>query len=178
MIGDDEDNELWSQTMGDVSPINKKDIEAPKEEQQRPKKKKFKENNFRPSARETYTPETLSSSELDRSTETKFKRGQMVIEGRIDLHGMTQNQAHDALLSFIPNAYHSGKRCVIVITGKGAKRTGDTSLLEQTTGVLRRRTPEWLSTPPLNSYVLKYHKAKPNHGGDGALYVLLRRNRA
>ncbi len=117
------------------------------------------------------------STEVDRNTERRLKRGQIPIDGRIDLHGMTQNQAYDALLSFIPHAYYSRKRCVLVITGKGDWRAGNPSMVHKKTGVLKQKTPIWLSSHPLNEYILKVKTARPNHGGEGALYILLRKNR-
>lgn len=117
------------------------------------------------------------SNETDRRTLQRLKRGQLPIEGRLDLHGMTQNQAFDALCSYIPAAYGQGKRCILVITGKGLSKTGKTHILDQMPGVLRQKTPEWLSQPPLRQFILQTHPAKQSDGGHGALYVLLRRNR-
>jgi len=107
---------------------------------------------------------------MDKSTAQKLKRGQMPIEGRLDLHGMTQQQAHSALDEFIDHAYHAGKRCVIVITGKGG-------VSKENKGVLRQRTPAWLNLPQNRSKILGFTAAQPKDGGSGALYVLLKRRR-
>jgi DNA-nicking Smr family endonuclease len=101
---------------------------------------------------------------LDTRTLEKLRNGQMPIEGRIDLHGLSQARAHAALNRFILEAYAEGKRCVLVITGKGA-------------GVLKSAAPEWLAQEPLGAAVLKVQSAQPRHGGEGALYVYLRRVR-
>ncbi len=101
----------------------------------------------------------------------------MDIDARLDLHGMSQNQAYDALLEFIPRSYASGKRCVLIVTGKGHQRHGNQSLLERTDGVLKQKTPQWLNDAPLFQYILSVQTAKPKHGGEGALYILLRRNK-
>ena len=77
---------------------------------------------------------------LDRPTLDKLARGKLPIEGRVDLHGMTQSEAHALLLSFLQRAHASGVRYVLVITGKGFSSGGD--------GVLKRQVPAWLSTPP------------------------------
>jgi len=89
------------------------------------------------------------------------------IGARIDLHGMTQDRARSALEIFMVRAWDEGVRAVLVITGKGV--SGD--------GVLRRRTPEWLSAPPLREMVAGVSEAHQRHGGGGALYVALKRKR-
>lgn len=106
---------------------------------------------------------------IDRSTEEKFRRGKMTIAGRLDLHGMTQAEAHGALIGFIEASFRAGRRCVLVITGKGP---GAPSV-----GVLKRMVPRWLNTPPTSARILSTAAAQAKHGGDGAMYVLLRRRR-
>jgi DNA-nicking Smr family endonuclease len=87
------------------------------------------------------------------------------IGGRLDLHGMTQDQARAVLHGFIERAHERGERAVLVITGKGYQ--GD--------GVLRRRVPEWLAEAPSRARVAGYSQAERHHGGEGALYVALKR---
>ncbi len=168
------DNDLWIEVMRDVLPLkDRHEVNI----QKKPFPSKSEINIEIPVARNTYTPEVPKSSEVDYRTQLRLKRGKMQIDGRIDLHGMTQNQAYDALLSFIPHAHSLGKRCVLVITGKGENRTSNASLFDGNIGVLKQKTPEWLNNSPLVQYVLKIETARPNHGGEGALYVLLRRKR-
>ena len=93
--------------------------------------------------------------------------GRETIGGRIDLHGMSQDQARASLNAFLLAAFERGARGVLVITGKGA--LGD--------GVLRRRTPEWLAEPPLRPLIAGISEAHRRHGGEGALYVALKRRR-
>lgn len=109
---------------------------------------------------------------IDRSTATKFQKGKMSIDGRIDLHGMTQDVAHNALNAFIEDSWRAGKRCVLVITGKGSRADE-----YGRTGLLRSRTPQWLSAPRLRTRILAIHQAQIQHGGAGAFYVLLKRRR-
>lgn len=109
------------------------------------------------------------SGDVDTRTLDRLRRGQLRPEGRLDLHGMTQAQAHGALDGFIPRAREAGKRCVIVITGKGSVSAGG--------GVLRNAVPGWLNAPSLRPLVLAFAEAVPRDGGAGALYVLLRRKR-
>ncbi len=104
---------------------------------------------------------------VDRPTLDRLKRGQIVIEGRIDLHGMDQRAAFAALMGFIDTSARAGRRALLVITGKGSVSQGG--------GVLRRNVPVWLHASPLAGRILAIAPAHRTHGGDGALYVLLRR---
>jgi DNA-nicking Smr family endonuclease len=108
-------------------------------------------------------------ADLDRRTADRLRRGQIALDGRLDLHGMTQAAAHDALHDFLLGASERGQRCVLVITGKG--RGGDDA------GVLKRQVPHWLNMPPLRARIVAIAEAQPRHGGTGALYVLLKRKR-
>jgi DNA-nicking Smr family endonuclease len=105
---------------------------------------------------------------LDGLTTRKIARGKLVIEARIDLHGMTQDEAHGLLLSFLMRAAQRHLRTVLVITGKGRSARSE--------GVLKRAVPQWLGQPAFARLVSGYGDAAPGHGGDGALYVRLRRN--
>lgn len=105
---------------------------------------------------------------VDRRTGDRLRRGRLEIEARIDLHGMTQDAAHAALLGFVGRSYEAGRRCVLVITGKG---------LRDGTGVLRAAVPRWLNEPRLRGAILAFSHAQPKDGGEGAIYVLLKRKR-
>lgn len=113
---------------------------------------------------------------MDRKAYGRLKRGKMVPEGKLDLHGMTLDQAHPALISFILRAQAQGKRLVLVITGKGKDRD-EGGPIPTRRGVLRHNVPHWLSTPPLAQAVLQISEAHLKHGGGGAYYVYLRRAR-
>ncbi len=110
--------------------------------------------------------------EVDRRTDQKLKRGQYPVDVTLDLHGLTQEAAHNKLRSVLRRAQGQGLRCVLVITGKGRGAGGITGQ-----GVLRRKVPEWLAEESMHTIVLRHHEAQPEHGGAGALYVLLRRTR-
>jgi DNA-nicking Smr family endonuclease len=103
----------------------------------------------------------------------QLARGRTAIEARIDLHGMTQAQAHAALLGFLRRSQAGGVKFVLVITGKGAPHTP-----RGERGVLRQQVPLWLSLPEFRSCVLGFDVAHVGHGGEGALYVRLRKARA
>jgi DNA-nicking Smr family endonuclease len=104
---------------------------------------------------------------FDRPTLDRLSRGKLPLEGRVDLHGMTQSEAHALLLSFLQRAHASGVRYVLIITGKGFSSGGD--------GILRRQVPAWLSTPPFRALVSSHDVSARHHGGEGALYVRLRK---
>jgi DNA-nicking Smr family endonuclease len=106
---------------------------------------------------------------LDEPTLDKLSKGRLPIEGRVDLHGLTQDEAYSLLFSFLHRAHAGGIRYVLVITGKGSSSGGD--------GVLRRSVPVWLSTPAFRHLVSSHDHAARHHGGSGALYVRLRRLR-
>lgn len=114
--------------------------------------------------------------QMDRKTFTKMKRGKLAPEGRIDLHGMTLDHAHGVLHRFILTSHAAGKRLVLVITGKG-KHRDDGGPIPVRFGVLRHQVPQWLATPPLSAHVMQVTQAHVSHGGGGAYYVYLRRNR-
>ena len=109
---------------------------------------------------------------LGRRERSQLSRGRKEIEGRLDLHGMTQTRAHRALLSFLQRASGDGLTFVLVITGKG-RSVGP----EAGRGVLRRQVPEWLSLPEFRALVVGFEEAHIGHGGEGALYVRVRRAR-
>ena len=113
---------------------------------------------------------------MDASAFAKMKRGKISPERRIDLHGMTLAQAHPALIRFILDAHSDQKRLVLVITGKG-DRKDPKGPFEMQRGVLRRQVPMWLNAPPLNGVILQSTPSHQRHGGDGAIYVYLKRRR-
>jgi DNA-nicking Smr family endonuclease len=127
------------------------------------------------------TPAAPPLSDLDRRKARKIGTGRVEIDGRIDLHGMRQAEAHAALRRFLMRAYAEGRRWLLVITGKGAPlRRGEdeeglVSVREEERGVLKRNVPRWLAEPELRSIVVGFTTAAIRHGGDGALYVQLRR---
>ena len=104
---------------------------------------------------------------FDGQTRDKIGKGKLPLEGRVDLHGMTQETAHSLLLSFLRRAYETDVRYVLVITGKGSSFGSE--------GVLRRAVPNWLATPSFRALVSGHDDAARHHGGSGALYVRLRR---
>lgn len=108
--------------------------------------------------------------DVDARTVERLKRGRVPIDGRLDLHGLTQAEAHAALVAAVRSGAAQGRRCILVITGRG-----DWGGAER--GVLRRMVPRWLNEPAIRPHVLAFAEAQPRDGGGGALYLLLRRRR-
>jgi DNA-nicking Smr family endonuclease len=126
-----------------------------------------------PLPRRVTKPAAPPPAPLDRRFKQRLARGTEPIDGRVDLHGLTQAEAHDLLARFLRTAAAQGARIVLVITGKG----GGTGAHGER-GVLRRQVPLWLRTPALREHVVGFAAAHVGHGGEGALYVRLRRRRS
>jgi len=108
---------------------------------------------------------------LARRERSQLSRGRKEIDARLDLHGMTQTRAHRELFGFLQRARSDGLTFVLVITGKG--RAG----ADPERGVLRRQVPQWLNLPEFRSLVVGFEEAHIGHGGEGALYVRIRRSK-
>jgi DNA-nicking Smr family endonuclease len=106
---------------------------------------------------------------IDRRTADRARKGKLAIDARLDLHGLSQAEAHTRLNAFIASAQAAGHRMVLVITGRG-NFTGGRSVLKQ-------QLPRWLGEPPVAGKILGYTAAQPRHGGEGAWYVLIKRQR-
>ena len=164
------DRNLWDEVKKTAKPLNKTPA---KPSLKLAKAQKIRENpTSRPPTPTPAKPSSiprphLHSAPLDEPTARKLAKGKLPIDGRLDLHGLTQSEAHDRLLGFLQAAHKSGKRIVLVITGKG--QLGG--------GVLRLGVPRWLNEPVFREITSGYSEAHISHGGGGALYVRLRRIR-
>ena len=178
----DEERALWQMIAKTATPLKRRRKSEPKPlppppEKPAPKIAMPKAKAPAPKAPAPMAPPPVRPHELthghavgmDRRQAERFRRGKTPIEGKIDLHGRTQQEAHDDLHHFLARAHASGKRMVLVITGKGI--TGSKS------GVLKENVPRWLNEPTLRRHVLAFDYAEPQHGGEGALYVLLKRKK-
>jgi len=119
--------------------------------------------------RERAAPSAPPLTPLGRRMTQRVARGKEKIDARLDLHGLTQSEAHGDLLRFLRNAHARDARLVLVITGKGRGPEP---------GVLRRQVPQWLGLPEFRALVIGFEDAHANHGGEGALYVRVRRTRS
>ncbi len=122
-----------------------------------------------PPSRRTPMPELRPgrAADLDARTMERLRRGRVRPEARLDMHGMTQDEAHRAVAGFIAASRSAGRRCVILITGRGRAKLGG--------GILREQTPRWLNLQPTRGNILGFAEAQPKDGGAGALYVLLKK---
>lgn len=163
--------ELWMRVTADVRPFRRQPepieakpaletVAAPEGAAESPRKAQALE---RPAA-----PRSAPAvSDLDQKTRLKLRRGRIEVDARLDLHGMRQHEAQRALCDFLYRCQRGGGKVAIVITGKGS--TGE--------GVLRRLAPLWLQAPHLRDVVSGFGEAARQHGGEGALYVRIRRLR-
>ena len=177
---DGSDADLWRQVTQSVTPLKSRPaairaIDSKTAEKKPPTKKASKSGPARqthslsPPVQPTVPPRTPDlavgvSPGVDKRTADRLRRGKLTIDARLDLHGHTQESAHRALYAFIDGAYAAGRRCVLVVTGKGK-------------GILQSGVPRWLNEAPMRQKILSFHYAQQKDGGTGALYVLLRRKR-
>lgn len=107
-----------------------------------------------------------------------IRRGTVPIEARLDLHGLTQASAHERVERFLSHAQARGHRVVLVVTGKGTREAEQALSGERSErGVLRKLLPRWLALAPMRESIVGLSPAAPRHGGDGALYIQIRRRR-
>jgi len=164
---------LWSTVTRSIAPLRDGALEPDIEtvlalmEKPRPAARKPKPVAV-PAPAKSAPPPSLTP--LSRRMRRSVARGKEAIDARLDLHGLTQSEAHAALLRFLRQASAREARLVLVITGKGGR--GDSER-----GVLKRQVPQWLALPEFRSFVIGYEDASVRHGGEGALYVRLRRTR-
>ena len=177
------DSDLFRAVMQDVKPLKRRTPRAaaslgPVEKETAPKPATGKKKQVRRAVAVAPPPPPKPKQSalqhgditgLDRRTGQRFKRGQLPVEARLDLHGMSQIEAHRALSAFLSVQHAAGRRCVIVVTGKGVGKEGG--------GVLRNAVPRWLNEAPNRDKVLAFEYARQRDGGAGALYVLLKRKR-
>jgi DNA-nicking Smr family endonuclease len=167
---------LWSTVTRSIAPLRDETLESDVEtepalaEKPRPAARKAKPVAA-PTPAKSAPPGPPQLTPLSRRMRRSVARGKDAIDGKLDLHGLTQSEAHAALLRFLRQASAREARLVLIITGKGA-RGGDGER-----GVLKRQVPQWLALPEFRSFVIGFEDAGVRHGGEGALYVRLRRMR-
>ncbi len=174
----DEERGLWESVAKEIKPLRKKP-RAAKPEAAAPAAEALI------AAKTAAPPKPLPSSKIPRTAKpaapplaplgrrerSQLSRGRKEIDARLDLHGMTQTRAHRALFGFLQRAHGDGMTFVLVITGKGKMGA------ESERGVLRRQVPQWLSLPEFRALVVGFEEAHIGHGGEGALYVRIRRSK-
>ena len=181
-----EDAKLWSLVTATVRPIGERKLNVtdpkspvcqaaepkpPMKTSRRPAKQAV---YARPEATPSPPPPPLKApaaklslpEDIEPRRRRRISRSREPIGARLDLHGMDQPKAEAAVFNFVRRAHEAGMRAILIITGKGT--LGD--------GILRRRTPEWLSDPSIRPLIAGFSFADRHHGGDGALYVALKRS--
>ena len=161
---------LWSTVIKSVRPMHGavEPPPEPAEEQPAPRRAIVSASKPAPSvAPANSSPPPLAP--LGRRMRQRVARGREAIDACFDLHGLTQAEAHADLSRFLQAASARGARLVLIITGKGRASGGG--------GILRRQVPLWLALPEFRDLVVGFEDAHATHGGEGALYVRLRRKR-
>lgn len=174
-----EEKNLWRDATADISPFHAQDVPVRDEADFSMPPRHIPDQKIVPAL--PLSPfHSVPSRDMDRRTRDKVMKGKMPVDARLDLHGLTQDQAKKALDGFIRASYAAGRRCLLIITGKGqgadhAERHWDAGD-PAPRGVLKQRVPEWLNGPDYAAIILNISPAQPKDGGTGALYVYLRKN--
>lgn len=165
----DEDGALWAFITKDV-----RRLDSAKTGTQPLRKKRIRLN---PSDRPVALPSVTvpSGGGIDRNTETRMRKGEIRIEARLDLHGRTVDAARGDLEYFVRGSFIRGYRCILVITGKG-REAGDPAYAPGK-GAIRREFKYWLGHEQLKPFILSVAQARAQHGGSGAFYIYLRKNK-
>lgn len=176
-----EDRALWSKVTQTLTPLHPERLGAPGEDEIVEQTKQMTkarsadstETAIRTPVASRKPPSPPPLHQLEHRYRRKLVRGVKPIDARVDLHGLTQDRAHDRLRGFLYSAQAQGFKVVLVITGKGGR---DGGFMDER-GVLRRVVPQWLAMSDMRSVVVGYEEAHQTHGGTGALYVRIRRRR-
>jgi DNA-nicking Smr family endonuclease len=182
--GDDDDAALWEKVVEKARPLKRgrnaaapkpAKIAAPVAKAKPPQGPRPAQPAPKPAPKLAHVPR---AAPLDRQTSRQLDKGRIEVEARLDLHGMRQRDAHAQLRRFLKTAQARGLRHVLVITGKGAEQAASKSFYEEDErGVLRNAVPHWLAEPDFAALVVSFSPAPRRLGGEGALYVRLRRPR-
>ncbi len=177
----DADKKLWQKVTESITELDSNQAATPLVRRSAYRVAAPDTNIGRTPARDLVEPSS-SLRDADHNWLQKMRSGRVKPEGKIDLHGMTEDKAYAALNRYIEQAQGRGKRIILVITGKGSKKTdlGEMSHSDYVRGrgILKANVPRWLSQGELAMRVISYSYANARHGGDGALYVVLKRNRS
>jgi DNA-nicking Smr family endonuclease len=180
----EDEAELWARVTGSAAPLKQRNLVsvglAPAKPPRLLKKQPPSPSSTPMQPKPAPRPRpTASAVTLDRQTSRQLERGRLAVEARLDLHGLRQRDALAQLRKFLKSAQARDLRHVLVITGKGTEQAAAKSFYEaEERGVLRQAVPRWLTEPDFASLVVSFASAPRRLGGEGALYVRLRRLRA
>lgn len=169
----DDDEKIWQEAVADVKKISSEIV--PDKQKRKPKPKHEVVIPF--VSRDGFEDELVLADfhNVDNATAKRIKRTQYEVEAVLDLHGATVNTAYDKVRNFIFESYHQKKRCVMIITGKGYKPENEDIFSSR--GILREKVPEWLNAFDIRPLILSISNPPAKMGGEGALYIILRRHR-
>lgn len=176
MLPTKEDDDFWRDVVKDIKPNNKtnkiisknKPVIKIKSHRQYAVKQDF--STYSKALEDIY-------GGIDKATIKKFKKEEFKIEAVLDLHGLTEDEAFEKVENFVVQSYNKGKRCIIIITGKGLSIHESDDVFAPK-GVLKKQVPQWLNMARLRSMILTYKNPSERLGGAGALYILLKRNKS
>jgi DNA-nicking Smr family endonuclease len=166
----DDERALWKGFARAITPLQRERPAAEQSDAVAPSAKSARQESAQQSPQPPKPPQLAP---FERRLRQRLARGRETIDARIDLHGMTQSEAHAALLRFLHRAQASDATLALVVTGKGAGKFAPEA--QSGRGVLRRNVPIWLSLPEFRRFVVSFEEAHPSHGGQGALYLRMRR---
>jgi DNA-nicking Smr family endonuclease len=169
-----QEHKLWSDVTRSVAPLRRPPLPPDAEPPIAPGKPKPKPSRAPARSAPPAARPTVPLEPFDRRLKQRLARGNEAIDFRVDLHGKTQSEAYAELSSFLRRAQRDGAKFVLVITGKGGSAREDGG----ERGVLKRQVPQWLGLPEFRRYVLGFEDAHHRHGGAGALYLRIRRQRS
>ena len=177
-----DEKELWNKVSVSVQKSKEGNIDKTSNEENR--KKILKKESKIVDSHAIQAPFSITSEKkvsggsksMDQKALKKLKKGKFTPEAKLDLHGLTSEQAHRVLMPFIINNYKQNKRLVLVITGKGEKNNNNT-YGSSSLGVLKKKVPQWLRIKPVNDCILDIVESHQKDGGSGALYVYLKKNK-
>jgi DNA-nicking Smr family endonuclease len=180
-----QDKSLWQSVTDSVDPLKDRPIPTPDMKTPAPKAQVKNPEVRHLEGADFLVSEPRAQTAISRKQTRRIHKGQVDIDSVIDLHGLTQAQARKKLDFAIPQARARGEYCVLVITGKGGVKFAQTDAVpvaqrkyeefSPTGGVLQQAVPDWLRGPELSPHVASFQKSHQNHGGRGALYVILRK---
>lgn len=190
---DDDERALWDEVMRDVRRLRGAKAAAKAKLEKKRAPRVAREAAPLPAPAKPAAPSAAAAAKpkravppafgIDGATAARLKRGKVEPDATLDLHGLTQGQAHARLVSFVRRAHEHGHRCILVVTGKGAPRSARETAAgfvmpeRSNAGVLRVMVPRWLEEDALRAVVVGVQGAHQRHGGAGAIYVYLRRQR-
>ena len=187
-----DDEDLWHQVTKDITPLGERPkVDIPKNTRPKIRENSQKANPLLLDEKIIFGADeptkNIAQTQIHKREARRIARGTMSIDSTVDLHGVSRERAYKMLYDHLSSAFVRGEKLVLVITGKGGKRfAGDAktplaqkrfSDIDRDEGVIKKALPGWLQGGDLNSLVASYKISAPQHGGGGAFYVRLRRNK-